>query len=375
MADYPELKDVTSRPGLPLYTAVRDRVMAAIESGRFQPGQQLPSTKALSKEMSVSLVTVHRAMQELVNNGVLRRGQGRGTYVHEDFGRHKRRGLGQRFGLVFHAESSLADAYHGQIFEGVRQAANEDGVDLVLLRFGEDWRNECHGYLYVNPFQEQLAKPPRMNRKPGEDSRTPIMVVGASFSVPGVSSVDTDNAGLARDAVNHLHSLGHRRLAYVGAQGKVSNDRDRHLGFVHRCEELDVELPSEAIVRSPGWRLDADGAAQLDRLLARADRPTAIFAAGYYFALDVYSAAARAGLNIPGDLSILGVDDPPSAAHLSPPLTTFRQPLIELGRLAADGLLDLIKDGGAHRRITLSAQLIDRDSCAPSRTRSASAKE
>ena len=367
MADYPELKDVTARPGLPLYTAVRDRVMAAIEAGRFQPGQQLPSTKALSKEMSVSLVTVHRAMQELVNSGVLRRGQGRGTYVHEDFGLRQRRGLGQRFGLVFHAESSLADAYHGRIFEGVRQSANENGVDLVLLRFGEDWRNECHGYLYVNPFQDQLAKAPRGVRRGSDEPRTPIMVVGASFSIPGVCSVDTDNAGLARDAVNHLHAHGHRRLAYVGAQGKVSNDRDRHLGG--------IELPNEAVVRSPGWRLDVEGAAQLDRLLASPDRPTAIFAAGYYFALDVYTAAARAGLSIPGSLSVVGVDDPPSASHLSPALTTFRQPLIELGRLAAEGLLDLIKDGGAHRRITLSAELIERDSCSPLRRQPAAARE
>jgi GntR family transcriptional regulator, arabinose operon transcriptional repressor len=130
-----------------LYHTVKEAVRAAIDAGTFAPGHRLPSTKALSEQLSVSLVTVHRALQELVASGVLRRGQGRGTFVHEDYQDRAETSTGMRFGLVFHRESSLADYYHGQILEGVRQGADEFGVDLVLLRFGEDWRNECQGYL------------------------------------------------------------------------------------------------------------------------------------------------------------------------------------------------------------------------------------
>jgi DNA-binding transcriptional MocR family regulator len=112
-----ELKNITPQPGRPLYMVVKDAVRAAIDAGRFQPGDRLPSTKVLSERMNVSLVTAHRALQELVSAGVLRR-PGQGTYVHEDYGRTTRRGLGYRLGIVFHADSSLADAYNGQIFEG-----------------------------------------------------------------------------------------------------------------------------------------------------------------------------------------------------------------------------------------------------------------
>lgn len=373
MSNLAELKAMQSKPGRPLYAAVKEAVRAAIDGGRFAPGTQLPSTKAISDEMGVSLVTVHRAMQELVASGVLVRGQGRGTFVHEDYAKRSTTAHGLRFGLVFHAESSLADAYHGQILEGVRQRANELGVDLVLLRFGEDTRNECQGYLFVNPLPEQLDKPLRFGQKapsgaPREkDQRNlAITVVGARYAATGANVIDTDNTGIGRQAVEHLRRLGHVRLGFVGGGGKVSNDLDRWNGFTDTAQSLGARVSPEHVLRHSDWRLDDEGRQRLTAMLASPDRPTAIFAAGYYFALDVYAAAAAAGLKVPADLSVIGVDDPPSAHHLHPPLTTFRQPLINLGRMAVGGLFETIN---AYERvphqITLPAELINRGSTAP----------
>jgi len=363
-----ELKPVISQTGQPLYAAVREAVRDAIDRGIYTPGDRLPSTKALSEQLGVSLVTVHRALQELVAAGILRRGQGRGTFVHERYEAGDDLARGLRFGLVFHRESSLADSYHGLILEGVRQNADELGVDLVLLRFGEDWRNECAGYLYVNPFEEQLATPPRFGARLSTDDgqADPVMVVGARFDHPRFSSVDTDNVDIARRAVRHLRDAGHTRIGFVGAAARVSNSVDRRKGFTEEMRDLGLDERDDWRLASPGWRLDADGRERLVHLLRSPDRPTALFAAGYYYALDVYAAALEAGLSIPGDLSLLGVDDPPSAAHLSPPLTTLRQPLVELGRLAARGLFDLIAGGPTlPSRTTLQAELIERASVAP----------
>lgn len=357
-----DIDAIEPQPGRPLYVVVKEAVLRAIEDGRVIPGQRLPSTKALSDRMEVSLVTVHRAMQELVDDGVLRRGQGKGTFVHEEYGRTNRAGLGRRFGIVFHVESSLADSYHGQIFEGVRQRAHDCGADIVLLRFGEDWKNECHGYIFVNPFESQLQALPRGRRHQADEA--PIMVVGASFDLPGIHAVDTDNVDMARRAVRYLAEMGHRRLGFVGGMGQVSNDRDRRRGFEQECAELGLEVRPEWMVHNASWRVDDAGRAALDRVLSSDDRPTAIFAAGYYFALDVYGAAGRSKLRVPEDLSVVGVDDPPSAAHLSPPLTTFRQPLIELGRLAAENVLrTIIAPGTAPSQVKLDAEFVERGSC------------
>jgi DNA-binding transcriptional regulator YhcF (GntR family) len=145
MASEKSLKPVSAQPGKPLYMVVRDAVREAIDAGVFLPGEQMPSTKELSEQMAVSLVTAHRALQELVTAGVLQRSQGRGTFVHDRYLETRGMMMDVRLGLIFNREASIADFYHGQILEGVRQAAQSLGIDLVMLRFGEDVRKECSG--------------------------------------------------------------------------------------------------------------------------------------------------------------------------------------------------------------------------------------
>lgn len=352
-----KLNQVSGKAGVPLYVAVRDELKRAIDAGVFDPGEQLPSTKALSSELAVSLVTVHRALRELVNVGVVRRGQGRGTFVREDYGARAGASIGLRIALVFQAESSLADSYHGQILEGVRQGAETLGIDLVVLHFGEDWRNECQGFLYVNPLRRQV------DRVVGPAGRSPVMIVGASFDDVPANCVDVDNIGLARRAVQKLAEAGHRRIAYVGGDEENSNSRHRWSGFHQACVEYGIEVEPDWQIRVEGWRLPQRERGLLGAMLASATPPTAVFAAGYYFALDVYGVAGELGLQIPGDLSVVGVDDPPSAEFLSPPLTTMRQPLTEMGRIAVANLFDVIGQQAApRRRVLLSAEWVGRGS-------------
>ncbi|MCC5823916.1 MAG: GntR family transcriptional regulator [Phycisphaerales bacterium] len=366
MTTRPQLQPVRGEPGRPLYELVRDAVRDAVDRGSFGPGERLPSTKALATTLEVSLVTVHRALQELVAAGVLRRGQGRGTFVHESYAEPSHRTSTMRVGIVFHTEASLADSYHGQIMEGVRRGAEDIGADIVLLRYGEDWRNECQGYLYVNPFKTQLDHSPRFGRRPTptDTPRQPTMVVGARTDVSLVGCVDTDNISLAEAAVQHLYDLGHRRISFLGGQSDLTNNIDRLTGYRNACRRLGLPREDATELCAQGWQLGEQDMVQLTDLLRSDNAPTAIFAAGYYFALNVYTAANRLGLRIPTDLSLIGVDDPPSAVHLSPALTTMRQPLVEVGKTAIRELQSQVKTGAAPARRTLDAELIIRESTA-----------
>jgi GntR family transcriptional regulator, arabinose operon transcriptional repressor len=361
------LKPIHPEPGRPLYVCVKEAVREAIDQRVYAVGERLPSTKALAEQLGVSLVTVHRALQELVGQGVLRRGQGRGTFVHEAYLDRAAVTEGLRFGLVFHGECSLADAYHGQVLEGVRRGAAEAGGDLVRLRFGEDWRNECHGYLYVNPFLDQLSKPPRFaGFRPDEASIAklpPIVVVGASWERPGIQTIDTDNLDISRQAVAHLASLGHRRIAYLGGDDRISNSGDRFRGFRAAIAERRLDNDPDLLVAARGWKLDRTEADRLIALFRSADRPTAVFAGGFTLALDTYEAARAAGLRIPEDLSVVGVDDARTASYLTPPLTALRQPLIDMGATAVRRLVELLRDPTRTASHTLlRAQLIVRGS-------------
>jgi DNA-binding LacI/PurR family transcriptional regulator len=353
-----QLGQVAAQPGRPLYLSVRDAVRTAIDAGVFKSGQRMPSTKELSEQMNVSLVTAHRAMRELVESGVLQRTQGKGTFVHQRYLEHRSDLPVCRVGLVFHREASLADYYHGQVLDGVRQAADQLNIDMMLLRFGEDVRNECDGHLFVNPL------PAELEAIAVTASHRPSFVVGARPRNKRICSIDVDNIDIGRQAALHLASLGHRSIAYVGGTDEISNSADRWSGFTLAMREQGLEIPETHVIKGASWQMEDRERMQLMRLLSLPGRPTAIFAAGYQYALDVLSAAGMLGLKMPEQLSVVGVDDPPSARHLSPPLTTLRQPLTQLGHAAVSALFAQINraPGETPAARTLWAELVIRRS-------------
>jgi DNA-binding LacI/PurR family transcriptional regulator len=349
-----QLDPVVAQPGRPLYRSVQEALIDAIGSGHFRPGQRLPSTKELSRQLSVSLVTAHRALQNLEAAGYVTRAQGRGTFVAD---RHAASEPMTRLGLVLHQEASLADYYHSQILEGVRQASREHRSDLVILQFEQAVTEGCRGYLFINPRSAALE-----NLYQRIAGKTPVLVVGARSHLDAVSSVDVDNVDLIRQAVEHLHRLGHRRLVYVGGAEDLSNSRDRRQGFVDTCDRLQIGPRDRFVLGARSWKLNGTEKMQLDRLLSSSPRPTAIVAGGYYLTLDVYAAAATTALRIPADLSVVGVDDPPSAGHLSPPLTTLRQPLVHLGHSAATLINEYLRTGVPLHDLILRSELVIRES-------------
>ena len=139
-----------SLPQLPLLLLIiylfreQLKAMFGVEGGVFVPGEQMPSTKELSEQLDVSLVTAHRALQELVAAGVLERSQGRGTFVHHRYQQRKQVIAGSRVGLVFHRDASLADFYQGQLLEGIHRAANRLG-EVGALSEGAEGAERSEG--------------------------------------------------------------------------------------------------------------------------------------------------------------------------------------------------------------------------------------
>lgn len=354
-----ELKPVQPQPGKPLYLAAKDRIREAIDAGMFHPGEQMPSTKELSEQLEISLVTAHRALSELVNCGVLQRSQGKGTFVHQAYLEGRRTVSESRVGLMFHADASLGDYYHAQVLEGIRQGAHSLHVDLVLLRFDEDVRKECNGFLYVNPARAEIEN--LTTRR-----RAPVVAVGCGGGCENLCSVDIDNVQLARQAVAHLAGHGHTAIGYVGAADDIANNKSRWDGFVEELSERRLPQKAQWVLKASSCKLAERERTELIRLLSGPNRPTAIFAAGYQFALDVYSAAQTVGLKVGESLSVVGVDDPPSASHLSPPLTTMREPLVQLGHSAVTALVERIRhDGAPVDDRVLQAELVIRRSTGP----------
>jgi LacI family transcriptional regulator len=191
----------------------------------------------------------------------------------------------------------------------------------------------------------------------------PIVLQGA---LPDVSapSVDVDNVAGARGAVEHLISLGHRRIACITNAPLVYTAAQERLdGYRLALEAADLDASLELVAEGA---FDApSGHAAMAQLLARTAFDAA-FVASDVVALGAIGALREAGRRVPDDVSIVGFDDIPLAAYFDPPLTTVRLPAYELGHAAGRALLERIADREIPPRTLLPTELIVRSSTAPS---------
>jgi LacI family transcriptional regulator len=182
-----------------------------------------------------------------------------------------------------------------------------------------------------------------------------------SMDVPTIGA--TNWAGGMR-ATEHLLSLGHRRIGFIEGPPRLLCSRARLDGYRAALDAAGLAV-DDALVRQGDFYHEsgfAGGAAMLDL----ADPPTAIFASSDQMAFGVYEAVRQRGLRVPDDVSVVGFDDLPEVRWSSPPLTTVRQPLAEMGLLAARTVIRLASGESIESpRIELATDLVVRESTAP----------
>jgi DNA-binding LacI/PurR family transcriptional regulator len=173
--------------------------------------------------------------------------------------------------------------------------------------------------------------------------------------------VDVNNRAGAYQAVSHLISRDHRRIAFISnAPLSYSGTQERFAGYKLALAEHGVDEHPD-LIRTAEF-LPETGRAAMEELLTLSERPTAVFAASDVVALGAMSAIHAAGYVIPDDVAIVGFDDIFLAAHTYPPLTTVRVPVYGLGWTAAEILIALI-EGDEVSSVTLETELVIRSSC------------
>ncbi|MFJ5260005.1 LacI family DNA-binding transcriptional regulator [Streptomyces sp. NPDC088387] len=186
-------------------------------------------------------------------------------------------------------------------------------------------------------------------------ARLPVVVAGARDEVPpGVDVVAGDDERGTRLVTEHLIRLGHRRIAHLAGYGAVGELRSNSFESTMR----EHGLAGEALVE-PCDLTEEGGHRAAVRLLARADRPTAVLAVNDIAAVGALSAAADLGLDVPGDLSIAGYDNTSISRLRHVWLTTVDNAGHEVGRRAARCLLDRLETGGGARRLQLTVPTLE----------------
>lgn len=271
--------------------------------------------------------------------------------------------------------SDIANPFSAQLVSSIQRVLLEKGytafVSITESAHGEqaalsaffDYRVEG----IVVATVETLSGNEALARIAGQG--IPIVGVGRVISMPAVDRVTTDSWSGAYQAVEHLISLGHRSIGFIGASVLNAGRLRRFQGFADCLGKHGVALAQELIVGpeaefGPGFSTQADGYEGMKRLLALPHPPTAVFARNDFTAMGALCAAHDSGLTIPDDIALVGFDNVPLAAYAAPPLTTVAQPTAEQGEKAALMLLERIEGlaGREGREVCFNCQLIVRES-------------
>jgi DNA-binding LacI/PurR family transcriptional regulator len=191
----------------------------------------------------------------------------------------------------------------------------------------------------------------------------PVVTVSGHNKVEGVTNSILDHERAAKIALKHLFELGHRQIAFIKGQEFSSDTEIRWTNIRKAARELGLSIPAMLVAQLQGDSPSPEpGYEATKKLLASRESFTALFAFNDISAIGGIRALREAKLQVPGDVSVIGFDDIESAAYQNPALTTVRQPLREMGRIAGEILLRRIRDSRADckNEITVEPKLIVR---------------
>jgi LacI family transcriptional regulator len=258
--------------------------------------------------------------------------------------------------------------------QGVLDAVRGSGLELVVHpcnRASDTFLDDVRGFI-VRQKLFGVVMPPSVS----EDDRVVeilkaadcpyVRIASVSLDEPACMVVTHDSRGAAQ-AARYLAELGHRRVAFISGPDSFRSSHERGQGFREGLAEHGLAL-DDAYVRKGAYTFES-GAEAAAELLALPEPPTAIFAGNDEMAIGVMKAARDRGLDVPGDLSIVGFDDLPMASRVWPNLTTVRLPIRDMGRMAAEKLTANLRglDPTTLVQPVVDPSLVVRDSAAPPR--------
>jgi len=260
-------------------------------------------------------------------------------------------------GIIF------SDPYFSHLIQGVSAACNEKEYSVMLWLATPEYERRMirrilgSGLVDGVIVSSALAEDPLVSSL--HESRMPFVLIGR-HPVLDLNSIDMDNQEGARKATCHLLQCGYRRIATITGPKNMTAGNDRLDGYRQALAEYDLAFDEMLVIE--GTFTEASGYTAMQSLLPL--RPEAVFAASDVMATGALRAIREAGLRVPEDIALVGYDDMPIAAQVNPALTTIRQPVHEMGKLAVDTLINVLENPeNSKQHIVLQPELIIRQSC------------
>jgi len=261
----------------------------------------------------------------------------------------------------------ITNPFFAEIARGAEDAANVNGFNVILCNTDDKLKKER---IYLDILKEKRVDGLILGTAHIKDksilelekNNFPYMLVSCNIEGLDKNCIIVDDEAGGIMATEHLIKLGHRRIAHITGPLKTRSALNRLKGYKLALKKYEIEYRDE-LVGEGDFRIKG-GYQVMKRFLKLAEPPTAIFAANDLLALGAIQAIQKKKYHIPEDFCIIGFDDIRLASFVYPPLTTIRQPMLEMGALAVKMLLRIIEEGEFNqRKEVLESKLIIRESC------------
>ncbi len=312
-------------------------------------------SRALTRPDRVATVTRERVLEAAAELG----------YAPNQLARSLRMQGSRTIGLII---SDILVQFHSEVAKGVEDFASEHHYTTILCNSSEDGNKEKQylellkgfkvGGVILEPTEVGVATIEALAR-----AGTPVVEVDRISGAKGVRAVLSDNVGGARQAARYLLDLGHTNFGVIAGDIKITSGRERLKGFQDELRIAKIQLEPERIKTCRN--LDESGFDAFIEMFGHPNPPKALFVCNAQMMGGVLRAIRELGVRVPKDLSLIGFDDSTWGSVVDPPLTVIAQPTYELGRMAAQMILDSIEGKKIEAGVTrLETKLIERKSCA-----------
>jgi DNA-binding LacI/PurR family transcriptional regulator len=259
----------------------------------------------------------------------------------------------------------IGDAYGSMIISGIEQHLRQHNYFFLTVIHRHDKKLlQTYSQMLQSRGVEGFIT---VDTSVTEQPTLPTVAVAGHQRVAGVTNIVLDHKRAARMALQHLQNLGHEEIAFLRGQPFSSDSTVRWDAIVEVAEELGVCIRPELTVQIEGTDSTPVIGYPVGKQLLERRRPfTAVFAYNDISAIGAIWAFREAGLRVPEDVSVVGFDDIPGAAFANPSLTTVRQPLLRMGQIAAQTVIERIeKRGNYEPEIAIEPEFVVRDSSGP----------
>ncbi len=363
---------VEKQKNKPLYYQISEYFKNRIKNKQFCEGECLPPISAVAKEFKVNYRTIRQAYQTLENFGLVKFERGKAIVISDsEIYTHNSHLIKGNIAVVSCnpdiGSLSEYNYFAGTVYHSLIHRAGEMGytVQSVNLRRERGLlqliNNQWSGIIFAFP---STAHTDGIPFEKIED----IPKVFLSLSISGQACVRCDDEQGIKLIMEHLYQLGHRKIAFVFGPARDFTVQVRLSAYLENMNRFGLTISPNWIVHYEDYFVDDIGKVEkvyyrLFRTNDFQNNPTAIVCVNYFVACGLLRVLHKHNIKVPEEVSVVGYDDPIGASFTTPPLTTIRQPLEAMGRVAIELLENLI-EGGEPTHKVLPVKLIVRASTA-----------